>query len=244
MIFHRYFKIFHGHLTDISQIFQDISRTFNRYFTDISRYFTNISQIFHRYFTDISLVVFQPTKYKGQQNSILKRSDQIIYCATSLNRPLSFLTLYLSLSLRLPEGWAGISCFPPDKYILSPFQPPVMHVVSLTTPLFLFPVFGLCHLLGSGLYYRHVCQYFLLRHHRDSIIVVLRWSLLPKETGLCFRRVRKIAKRDYQPRHISVYLPVCPHGKTRLSLGQILTNLDILWKICWENSSFIKIRQE
>jgi len=81
-----------------------------------------------------------------------------------------------------------------------------MHVVPLTTPLFHFPVFRLYRLLGYGLYYRHACQYFLFRQHRGSIIVVLRWSLLPKETGLCFRRVRKIAKSDYQLFHVSVSL--------------------------------------
>jgi hypothetical protein len=59
--------------------------------------------------------------------------------------------------------------------------------------------------------------------------VVLRWSLLPKETGFCFRRVRKIAKSDCQLRHISVYLSVCPSAwKNSGSLGQILTKLDIL----------------
>jgi hypothetical protein len=94
-------------------------------------------------------------------------------------------------------------------------------------PFFLFPIFRLFHLLGSRLYSRHVCQHFLLRYHRVSIIVVLRWSLLAKQTGLSFRRVRKSAKNDCQLRHISVCLSVClsvsPNGKTVLSLGQIFT---------------------
>ena len=108
--------IIHGHFTDTSltfhRYFTNNSHIFHRHFTDISqtvhRYFTNIPQIFHRHFTNISQTIhssyFSQINKKGQQNSILKRNSQIISCATSLNRPLSFLTLYLSLSLPLPEG--------------------------------------------------------------------------------------------------------------------------------------------
>jgi hypothetical protein len=60
-----------------------------------------------------------------------------------------------------------------------------------------------------------------------------------------FRRVRKIAKSDYKLRHVRLSV-LCPHAQ----LGSRWTNFDETWylnffsKICWQNSSLMKIRQE
>ena len=59
-----------------------------------------------------------------------------------------------------------------------------------------------------------------------------------------FRCVRKIAKSDYWLRHVC--MSVCAQGATRLPLDVFSLNFifDCFSKICPENSSFIKIRQE
>jgi hypothetical protein len=61
-----------------------------------------------------------------------------------------------------------------------------------------------------------------------------------------FRHVRRTAKSDYQLRHLSVCLSVFPQGATDLPLGVFSWNVifQCFLKICWENSSFIKIWQE
>jgi hypothetical protein len=59
-----------------------------------------------------------------------------------------------------------------------------------------------------------------------------------------FRRVRKIAKSDYQARHIR--LSVRPHRTIRLPLDGFSWNFifQYIFKICQESSSFTKIWQE
>jgi hypothetical protein len=44
----------------------------------------------------------------------------------------------------------------------------------------------------------------------------------------------------------SVWPPVCPHGTTQLPLDEFSWNLilEYFFKVCWENSNFIKIEQE
>jgi len=63
-----------------------------------------------------------------------------------------------------------------------------------------------------------------------------------------FRRVRKIAKRDYWLRLVcpSVCPSVCLHGTTRLLRDGFSINLafEYFSKICRESSSFFKIGQE
>jgi len=65
---------------------------------------------------------------------------------------------------------------------------------------------------------------------------------VPKEGD--FRRVRKIAKNNYQLRHGCS--SVCPHGTTRLPLEGFSWNLisENVSKIGPQNSSFIEIGQE
>ena len=69
-------------------------------------------------------------------------------------------------------------------------------------------------------------------------------SFLLKEIE-CFGRFRKIAKSDFELRHVR--LPLCPsvrpHGTTRFPLNGFLWYLlfEYSWKICRVNVSFIKI---
>jgi hypothetical protein len=64
----------------------------------------------------------------------------------------------------------------------------------------------------------------------------------PQVNFTVFKRVRKIAKSDYSF-VMSAFMFVRPHETTRLPLVGFSWNfiLEYFSKICWENSSFIKI---
>ena len=100
--------------------------------------------------------------------------------------------------------------------------------------------YGVCCFvkLPRGYGHLNICTYL------TNILYILDTKRVCSCTKYCFlyiiKLVRNISKRDYYVLHI------CPHGTTRFPLDGFSCNLifENFSKICLENSSVIKIRQE
>ena len=106
-----------------------------------------------------------------------------------------------------------------------------------------------CHSVSDRLeitpHMAHACCYDTQASNLD----ILDFLLSQKRSAWCsnffFRRIRKFANTDYEPRHICQ--SVCPHGIDQLHFGRIFFKnfiFECCSKICIGNPSFTKNWQE